>query len=259
MPLKTIYADNLSDTSISYGFFTREGGVSQGIYEGLNCGIGSDDSSVNVLENRFQATVHISGRRDTPLLNCYQIHSNKVITVDSAWIQDNRPKADAMVTAHPNLILAILTADCAPILFYDPSTHVIGAAHAGWQGALSGIIANTVDAMEALGANRDNILASVGPAIGVKSYEVGQGFYEKFIDADKSHAQYFWAGGDLEHYQFDLGQFVKGELESAGIKKPWICQQDTYANESLFYSYRRSCHRNEPDYGRQLSAIMLKT
>ena len=259
MPLKSIKAESLTDPEISHGFFTRAGGVSQGIYEGLNCGTGSDDVSANVIENRAQIAVELSGRRDTPIVSCYQIHSNKAVKLDSAWGEDERPKADAMVTNRPNIILGILTADCAPVLFHDPVAHVIGAAHAGWQGALYGIVENTIKAMEELGGSRDNIIAAVGPAIGPKSYEVGEEFYQKFLDEDKAYSQYFWAGADHDHHMFDLPHFVRARLEETGLKKSWISDEDTYASESLFYSYRRSTHRNEGDYGRQLSAIMLKT
>lgn len=258
MSLIPIIADILNDPHITHGFFSRNGGVSQGIYDSLNCGIGSNDDTVNVIENRSTIAVHLSGRRDTPLLSCYQIHSDNVITVDSSWTESEKPKADAMVTNQPNIILGILTADCAPVLFYDPVARVIGAAHAGWKGALYGILENTVTAMERFGASRTNILAAVGPSIGVKSYEVSDDFYEKFLQVDKDYTQYFWAGRDEQHHQFDLPDFVKARLELCGIKKISISDNDTCADESLFYSYRRATHKNEPDYGRQLSAIMLK-
>ena len=258
MPLTPITTETLTDPHVTHGFFTRSGGVSQGIYEGLNCGIGSDDHAVNVIENRALVAEHLAKRRDTPLLSCYQIHSDKVITVDSAWTEADKPKADAMVTNQPNIILGILTADCAPVLFYDPVAHIIGAAHAGWQGALGGILESTIAAMQALGANRETICAAVGPSIAAKSYEVGKEFYDKFIQADKDTTQFFWTGRDAQHHQFDLPHFIKARLEGAGIKKIWISDLDTYSHESLFFSYRRSCHKKEADYGRQLSAIMLK-
>lgn len=258
MSLKPITTDTMDGIHIKHGFFTRIGGVSQGLYDSLNCGIGSNDETINVIENRFQVAVHLSSRRDTPLLSCYQIHSNKVITVDSAWIEHDKPKADAMVTNQPNIILGILTADCAPVLFHDPIARVIGAAHAGWQGALYGIIENTITAMEKLGATRKNIVAAVGPSIAMKSYEVGNEFYEKFLAENKGFSQHFWAGRDNQHHQFDLRHFVKARLETSGIKKMWLSDLDTYSHESLFYSYRRCTHKNETDYGRQLSAIMLK-
>ena len=258
MSLSTITADTMSDPHITHSFFTRGGGVSQGLYDSLNCGIGSDDDTVNVIENRATAAVHLSGRRDTPLLSCYQIHSDRVITVDSSWTDEDRPKADAMVTNQPNIILGILTADCAPVLFHDPTARVIGAAHAGWQGALGGVLENTIAMMEKLGAKRETILAAVGPSIGPKSYEVGDDFYAKFIQDNKNNAHYFWTGADAQHHQFNLPHFVKARLENSGLKKIWLSDLDTYAHESLFFSYRRSCHKNEADFGRQLSAIMLK-
>lgn len=258
MSLTPIIADILDDPHITHGFFTRIGGVSQDIYDSLNCGIGSNDDTVNVIENRSTIAVHLSGRRDTPLLSCYQIHSDNVIPVDSSWTESEKPKADAMVTNQPNIILGILTADCAPVLFYDPVARVIGAAHAGWKGALYGILENTVTAMETLGASRANILTAIGPSIGAKSYEVSDDFYEKFLQESEDYTQYFWAGRDEHHHQFDLPHFVKAQLELCGVKKIWLSDKDTYADESLFFSYRRSTHKNEADYGRQLSAIMLK-
>lgn len=258
MPLTPITTDIFADPHVAHGFFTRDGGVSQGIYEGLNCGIGSDDHAVNVIENRALVAEHLAKRRDTPLLSCYQIHSDKVITVDSDWAEADKPKADAMVTNQPNIILGILTADCAPVLFYDPVARIIGAAHAGWQGALGGILENTIAAMQELGANHETIRAAVGPTIGSKSYEVSDDFYDKFIASDKDNSQFFWTGRDAQHHQFDLPHFIKARLEHAGVKKIWISDLDTYSHESLFFSYRRSCHKKEVDYGRQLSAIMLK-
>ena len=258
MTLESIKADTLDNPAISHGFLTRCGGASKGIYEGLNCGIGSDDVAENVIENRQRVAKHLSGQRETPLLSCYQIHSNKVVTLDAPWAESDKPKADAMVTNIPGIILGILTADCAPVLFHDPKANVIGAAHAGWQGALYGVVENTIAAMEALGADRTTIKAAVGPSIGPKSYEVGEDFYQKVIDEDKSYSQFFWAGCDHSHHQFDLPRFVKAQLEQAGITNPWISDHDTYVSESLYYSYRRSCHKSEPDYGRQLSAIILK-
>ncbi len=259
MTVNVIGADNLKGKSIAHGFFTRCGGASQGIYQSLNCGIGSDDTAENIIENRRLAAGHLSGEACTPLLSCYQIHSNKAVTVTKPWREQDKPKADAMVTDKANIILSVLTADCAPVLFHDPKAHVIGAAHAGWQGALYGVIENTLQAMEDLGASRDAIYAAVGPCIGAKSYEVGDDFYEKFIAQNKSFAKYFWSGCDAAHHQFDLPRFVMAQLECSGVQSLWISDYDTYKSESLFYSYRRSCHKNEPDYGRQLSAIMLKT
>lgn len=258
MPLTPIATDTLTDPHVAHGFFTRAGGVSHGIYEELNCGIGSDDHAVNVIENRALVAEHLAMRRDTPLLSCYQIHSDKVITVDASWTDDEKPKADAMVTNQPNIILGILTADCAPVLFYDPVARIIGAAHAGWQGALGGVLENTIAAMQALGATRETIRAAVGPTIAPKSYEVGADFYDTFIASDKDNSQFFWTGCDAQHHQFDLPHFIKARLECAGLKKIWLSDLDTYLHESLFFSYRRSCHKKEVDYGRQLSAIMLK-
>lgn len=252
--------DALESDHVAHGFFTRSGGVSSGIYSGLNCGIGSSDDPDTVAENRRIVAAELANRRDAPLLSCYQIHSSKCITVTSPWQGDERPEADAMVTNRPGIALGILTADCAPVLFVDHENHVIGAAHAGWQGAVKGVVENTVAAMEALGANRDSIAAAVGPCIQLASYEVDLGFRDKAL-AHAPHAeQFFTAGIDATHLQFDLFAFVHDQITRAGIPAAESAQTpyDTYADESLFYSFRRSTHKNEPDYGRQVSAVMLK-
>lgn len=241
--------------TVSYGFFSNAGGVSSDIYESLNCGPGSNDDEANVAENRKRAAYMLSDNRQTPVLSCYQIHSNIVETVSHDWA-DNRPKADAMVTAKPGLILGILTADCTPVLFFDPAAHIIGAAHAGWKGALNGVLENTVTAMEALGASRKNITAMIGPTIHQASYEVGADFYSTFISNDTSYQGFFAAGKDSDHYQFDLPGFVEHQLAKAGINATRNTGIDTYTSPHHF-SYRRTTHRQEKDYGRQLSAIML--
>ncbi|PCI62443.1 MAG: polyphenol oxidase [Kordiimonadales bacterium] len=242
-------------SDIPHGFLSKDGGVSHGIYDGLNCGPGSDDDPANVEENRRIAASLISARRDTPFLTCYQIHSNKVETVESDWA-DDRPKADAMVTNRHGLILGILTADCTPILFSDTEAGVIGAAHAGWQGALSGVLENTIAAMVNLGARRENIKAAIGPTIQQSSYEVGVDFRAMFLSQHADHDIYFKVGKDAEHVQFDLPGFVERQLAVSEISTVWNCNINTYTSSDHF-SYRRTTHRGEIDYGRQVSAIML--
>lgn len=238
-----------------HSFLSREDGVSTGIYQGLNCGPGSDDDPDNIRENRRIAASLIAGRRDTPLVSLYQIHSNKVVTVTSDWGED-RPKADGMVTTQPGIILGILTADCTPVLFADKQAGVIGAAHAGWQGALGGAVENTVAVMEQCGANRTNIAAAIGPTIQQASYEVGADFEARFLEKDTDFKQFFIAGKDAFHRQFNLPALVESRLRAAGVTHVVNCRIDTYASDDHF-SYRRTTHRGEADYGRQLSGIML--
>lgn len=241
--------------SAPHGFLSNEGGMSVGLYDSLNCGPGSDDDPDSVRENRRIAASLIAGRRDTPLVSLYQIHSNRVVSVSSDW-GDDRPRADAMVTNHPGIILGILTADCTPVLFEDRSAGVIGAAHAGWQGALAGVIENTVASMEAHGAARGNIVAAIGPTIQQEIYEVGSDFEARFLDVDPQFSQFFMPGRDADHRQFNLPGLVENRLRAAGVTRPHNCAIDTYASENHF-SYRRTTHRGEADYGRQLSGIML--
>lgn len=240
---------------VPHGFLSREDGVSTGVYDGLNCGPGSDDDPDNVRENRRIAASLIAGRRDTPLVSLYQTHSNKVVTVSSDW-GDERPKADAMVTTLPGIILGILTADCTPVLFADTDAGVIGAAHAGWQGALGGVIENTVAAMETCGAKRAHIAAAIGPTIQQASYEVGANFEARFLEENADFSQFFEPGKDAAHRQFNLPALVESRLQAAGVKQLINCGIDTYASDD-HYSYRRTTHRGEADYGRQLSGIML--
>lgn len=238
-----------------HAFLSKNSGVSRGIYDSLNCGPGSEDEAANVDENRRIAASLISGRRDTPILSCYQIHSADIVEVTANWLED-RPKADAMVTSVPGLILGILTADCTPVLFADEEAGVIGAAHAGWKGALTGVLANTVNAMEKLGAKRSRITAAVGPTIHQESYEVKAEFRSHFVDIDPVFASFFEQGHDVDHYQFDLPGFVSMQLRSQGLENIWHADIDTYKSVDHF-SYRRTTHLHEPDYGRQLSGIML--
>lgn len=242
-------------SSLPHAFLSNEDGVSCGIYESLNCGTGSRDDTDLVLENRRIAANVIAGRRDVPVVSCYQIHSDIAVEVTSDWGSD-RPQADAMVTNRPGVVLGILTADCTPVLFADEKAGVIGAAHAGWKGAQAGIIESTVSLMEKLGANRSAICAAIGPTIGQTSYEVGADFEQSFIAQSPAYQTFFKRGRDDDHRQFNLPAFVSHRLEAADITKVIDCGVDTYESE-VHFSYRRTTHRGEPDYGRQLSGIML--
>lgn len=246
---------------VRHGFFSREGGVSQGPYASLNCGLGSGDPIDNVLTNRARAAQAIDVEPDA-LLTCYQIHSATVITVDAPWPRDTRPKADAMVTRQPGVALGILTADCAPVLLADASARVVGAAHAGWRGALTGVVGATVAAMVKLGADPARIIAGIGPCIAQRSYEVGPEFPAPFLAADPASETLFapcaaaTSRGETK-YLFDLRGFVASELRKAGVSQAYDLPHDT-CREERFFSYRRTCHRGEKDYGRGLSAIALE-
>ncbi|MEM1382111.1 MAG: peptidoglycan editing factor PgeF [Pseudomonadota bacterium] len=235
---------------VNHGFFTRQGGVSTGIYDSLNGGPGSTDELGAVSENRRRIEEALAG---TQLLSLHQIHSAEVVTVTEPWAE--RPRADAMVTNRPSLALGILTADCAPILFADPEARVIGAAHAGWKGALAGVAEATVAAMEDLGARRDAVQAVIGPTISQRAYEVGPEFLDRFLDDDPDNARFF-AQGVGERAQFDLPSYVLARLRAAGIAAEWT-GHCTYSDEGRFFSYRRATHRDEPDYGRLVAAITL--
>lgn len=249
MTLAPIQSDILS--ARKHGFFTRVGGVSTGIYQGLNCGVGSNDKPDAVKENR--ALVCKSLGVDN-LATVYQVHSATVVNAAEAS-QYPTPKADAVVTNTPGTAVAVLTADCAPILFCDPTAGVVGAAHSGWQGTLRGIGAQTLDQMELLGAKRENIRATVGPCISQKNYEVGEEFLENFV-AEVPDAMQFFANGVSGKYQFDLPGFCLRALRDAGVGHAEWTGHCTYEYPELFYSYRRTTHKNEPDYGRLISAIV---
>ncbi len=248
----------LTETAgIRHAFFTREGGVSSGIYASMNCGAGSNDNPDHVQENKRRAAAQFDLPEDR-LVTLYQVHSPEVVTVtDPAPIRADRPQADAMVTRMPDVALGILTADCAPVLFADPENGVVGAAHAGWRGALGGVLERTIDAMEALGADRQNINASVGPCIAQESYQVGGEFPAPFLDADPASAGFFRPDGVTGKHLFDLQGFVLAALNRAAIGNVDAIGVDTYASDAHFFSYRRTCHRSEDDYGRGLSAIAL--
>lgn len=237
-----------------HGFLGRKGGVSRGVCAGLNVGLGSDDDPQAVAENRRRAVGAVApGAR---LVTLRQVHSATAIPVTAPFPDDGRPPADALVTDRPGLALGILTADCTPVLFADLEARVVGAAHAGWKGALGGVVAATIDAMEALGARRDRIAAAVGPTIARKSYEVDDAFFRRFAEADEANERFF-AGGREGRHQFDLEAYVVSRLAEAGVPRIEALGLDTYSDPDLFYSYRRAAHRGEPDYGRQISLIAL--
>lgn len=239
---------------VPHGFLGRGGGVSAGVHAGLNIGLGSDDDRAAVMRNRDIARDAVLP--GSTLVMVHQVHSPDVVTVTEPIALDARPHADAMVTDRPGLLLGILTADCVPVLFHDAAAGVIGAAHAGWKGALHGVTDATLDAMEKLGANRSNISCAIGPCIAQKSYEVDDGFARRFIEADAENERFF-APGDPGHHQFDIEGYVAMRLAAAGVNRADCLGQDTYSQPDRFYSYRRSCHKNESDYGRQVSLIGL--
>jgi YfiH family protein len=239
---------------VPHGFLGRRGGVSMGELAGLNVGYGSSDDRSAIDENRRLAIAAVLPGAE--LATVHQVHSAEVVYVERPWPQGERPRADAMVTDRPNLLLGILTADCAPLLFADVEAGVIGAAHAGWRGALAGVTDSTIVAMEDLGAERERIRAAVGPCIGPASYEVDQGFRDGFVDDDPANERFF-ANGPADKPHFDLPSYVEHRLRSAGIAEVDALRLDTYADVDRFYSYRRATHRGEADYGRQVSLIAL--
>ncbi|MBO9715085.1 peptidoglycan editing factor PgeF [Sphingomonas sp.] len=237
---------------VAHGFLGRRGGVSTGVVSGLNTGIGSGDDPAAVAENRHRAAEAVlSG---AALAGLYQIHSADCLTVTQAPAE--RPRGDALVTDRPGLLLGILTADCAPVLLADREAGVIGAAHAGWKGAVAGVTDSTIAAMQKLGARRERIAAAIGPCIARASYEVDEGFLARFVAEDPENERFF-AAGRPGHHQFDLEAYVARRLASAGIGRIELLGLDTYADEARFYSFRRATHRKEPDYGRQISLIGL--
>ena len=242
--------------AIRHGFFTREGGVSDGFYGSLNCGYGSDDQAANVAENRKRVVQEL-GVLEANLLTCYQQHTATALVVEEPWSPDVTPIADGMATKTPGLALGILTADCAPVLLADECAGVIGAAHGGWQGALGGIIEATLERMTELGASIGNIKAAIGPCIQQKSYEVGPEFLERFIKASVNNANHFQPSTKDGHHMFDLAGFVAVRLQQVGIAGIDQTGYDTCRDEHLFYSYRRSVLQGEKDYGREISVIAL--
>jgi len=240
---------------LRHAFFTREGGVSGGIYQGLNGGLGSNDDAAHVAENRRRMAEQMGVAPDR-FVSVHQIHSPDAVVATGPW-QGDKPRADALVTRTEGLALGVTAADCGPILLVDPAARVIGAAHAGWKGALTGIIESTVDSMEQLGADRSGVVAAIGPLIRQHSYEVGGEFVERFLDADAGNAAYFIASARSGHSMFDLAGYIRMRLENAGVLMIDDIGVDTYSDER-FYSYRRAVHRKEPDYGRHVHAIALE-
>ncbi len=238
---------------LRHGFFTRRGGASSGIFTGLNCGAGSSDLREAVSINRDRAAEAV-GLTARALVGVHQVHSADVVTVTTPF--DAPVRADAMVTATPGLALTVLTADCQPVLFADHAAGVVGAAHAGWRGALAGVLEATVDAMESLGARRGNIVAVIGPAISQRTYEVGPEFLDAFLAEDEGYSRFF-AGGNGERVHFDLPAFGLHRLREAGVGRAEWTRHCTYSDPGRFFSYRRSVHRHEADYGRLISAIRL--
>ena len=247
-------AGNLKNSQITHGFFGRQGGVSVGIYASLNCGPGSGDDRGNVVANRRRA---LDGLGVDRLATLYQVHSARAVSVDEPWEIGDSPQADALATSRPGVALGILTADCAPVLLADAEAGVIGAAHAGWKGALDGVTDSAIAAMEKLGAARGRIAAAIGPCIAAVSYEVDKVFCATFLKADSGNAAFFRPGERADFYFFDLESYVAARLESAGVRNIERLAADTYAREDDFFSFRRATHRNETDYGRELSAIAL--
>ncbi|OCW59621.1 peptidoglycan editing factor PgeF [Hoeflea olei] len=242
-------------SGIMHGFFSRTGGVSEGLYRGLNVGLGSRDNRVHVHENRARVSRWF-GLDPDRLVTVHQVHSARV-QVATHTNRADRPEADALVTATPGLVLGVLSADCGPVLFADPEARVIGAAHAGWRGAFDGVLEATIAAMQALGARTGRIVASLGPSISQASYEVGPEFVDRFVRDTPANAAYFTASATPGRSMFDLKQFTVDRLAAAGVRAEML-PHCTYADEQAWYSYRRTTHRNEPDYGRQISAIAIK-
>ena len=241
---------------LRHAFFSREGGVSGGIYAGLNGGLGSDDDPANVAENRRRMAEQM-GVATTHFLSLHQIHSPDAVVAAGPWPSASRPRADAIVTRTEGLAICVTAADCGPILFVDPSARVIGAAHAGWKGALTGVVESTVDAMEKLGAERSGMVAAIGPLIRQHSYEVGHDFIGRFMEEDAENAVFFLPAAREGHAMFDLAGLIRMRLENAGVLMIDDTGLDTYSDER-FFSYRRSVHRQEPDYGRHVHAIVLE-
>jgi len=241
---------------LAHGFFTRLGGVSEGIYASLNCGPGSRDEEARVTENRARVA-NLLGAAPDGLLTVYQKHTNKAVVAEQPWTRANAPEADAIVTATPGLAIGVLTADCAPLLLCDGEARVAGAAHAGWRGALSGIIEATLEAMTGLGARQDRICAVIGPAISQGAYEVGQDFHERFIAEEPESKAFFITDEGSGEPHFDLPGYVAERLARAGVGEIVDLGLCTYYDETRLFSYRRSQHHGEDDYGRQISAILL--
>lgn len=246
----------LQSLGIRHGFFQRTGGVSEGIYHALNCGRGSKDIRAHVEENRVLVAKSF-GLRAHSLIGPRQAHTSRTVIATAPWDASDAPEADAIVTATPGIAISVLTADCTPVLMADESAGVIAAVHAGWKGAKAGVIESALDAMESLGGRTDRIVAAVGPAISKAAYEVGPEFREAFLLADEENEKYFSQPREGGRPHFDLLSYIKARLSARGVESIDDLALCTYQNKSIFFSHRRSVHRSEPDYGRQISAILL--
>jgi polyphenol oxidase len=249
-------SESLRIPGVAHGFFTRVGGISQGVYASLNGGVGSRDTQEAVTENRARMATAL-GAAPERLAVPYQIHSPDAVAITEPWLPGARPRCDALVTATPGLALGVTGADCGMILFADERARVIGAAHAGWKGALTGVVEATVTAMEGLGARRADVVAALGPCIGAGSYEVGPEFVAAFANAGDDVARYFTPSPRDGHSMFNLNAYIAERAERAGVGRFEDLGLDTYSDERRFYSYRRATHRKEPDYGRLLSVIVM--
>jgi YfiH family protein len=254
--LPALYAQNLALNGVRHAFFTRAGGVSEGVYRSLNGGVGSRDDPARVSENRARMARHL-GVAPQRLLVPFQIHSSDALVVAEPWKVEDRPRCDGLVTRARALALGVTGADCGMALFADARVGVIGACHAGWKGALDGMIEATIAAMESQGARRADIHVALGPTIGPASYEVGEEFVARFIDRDRAHARFFSPSTRAGHSMFDLPAFIAARVASLGVASFEALGVDTCADETRCFSYRRSVHREEPDYGRLVSAIAL--
>jgi YfiH family protein len=253
MTLPVITSPLLDLAGVRHAFFTRQGGVSDGIYASLNVGLGSKDDPAAVAENRRRCAAHFGAEA---VVTAYQVHSPTALVADGPW-PAGPPEADAVVSATSGVVCGALAADCAPVLLADPEARVVAAAHAGWKGALTGVVEAAVARMESLGARRERIRAAVGPCIGPESYEVGVEFLERFTHFDRAYGRFFRPGASADKRLFDLQGFVLGRLEAAGVARAEWVARDTCAEEAWFFSNRRAFKQGEPDYGRLLSAIML--
>ncbi len=253
--LTPVFSGELSEfPTVRHAFFTRPGGISKGIYEGLNVGIGSNDDPLKVMTNRKMAAEFLGAEAEN-LVTLYQVHSPEVLIVEKP-LNGERPKADGLVTNKPGLVLGVLTADCGPVLFADQEAGVIGACHAGWKGATGGVLESTLETMNRLGAKNSNITAILGPTISPDNYEVGPEFIDRLITLATNNAQWIGPSENAGHGMFDLPGYIVDRLKKSGVSSAWT-GQCTYADELNFFSYRRTTHRGEPDYGRQLSAICI--
>jgi polyphenol oxidase len=251
-----IEINELKSTRTAHGFFGRQGGYSKGIFASLNCGLGSGDDRPTVVRNR-EIVAKALGGTGPQIVTTYQVHSAEAVIVTKPWTYDERPKVDGMVTNVAGLILGSLTADCGPVLFADKRTGVIGCAHAGWKGALTGITDATVMKMESLGAARANIVAVLGPTISKSAYEVGPEFIQRFIEASPENKSHFTDSVKKDHYMFDLPAYLTTRMKAFGIGTVVDCGLCTYTRKEEYFSFRRTTHAGEKDYGRQIAAITL--